>query len=190
MLKSEALRQLRGKMEKDTSLPLREGAHQLVFGEGNPDARLYFLGEAPGRVEDETGRPFAGRAGVLLTGLLEDIGIKREDVYITSVVRYRPPNNRPPTPKEIAAFLPYVDKEIEIISPRLIVPLGRFAMEKFLPTGKISKLHGTLQKVLWNGKQVFVFPSYHPAAGLRSTAVKQALVKDFAKLAVTLEQLH
>src|SRR3989344_827734 len=133
MDKKEALANLREEMENDKSLPLREGATQLVFGEGNPDSEIYCLGEGPGFHEDQQGRPFVGQAGQLLNRTLELIGLKREDVYISNVVRFRPPQNRDPLPEEIAAFQPYVDQEIEIINPIIIVTLGRFSMNKLLP---------------------------------------------------------
>ena len=145
--KQDQLKQLRDRMQQDTSLPLREDATQLVFGEGNPDAKIYFLGEAPGQSEDKQGRPFVGQAGKLLNSLLERIGMQRADVYISNIVRFRPPNNRPPTAAEIAAFLPYVNEEIAIIQPLLIVTLGRFSLAKFLPTDKITQVHGTLHTV-------------------------------------------
>jgi uracil-DNA glycosylase len=187
--KQDKLDRLRERMQADTSLPLREGATHLVFGEGNPDSLLYFLGEAPGQAEDEQGRPFVGRAGKLLTSLLSGTGIKREDVYISNVVRFRPQDNHPPTPAEIAAFLPYVDEEISIIQPLLIVTLGRFAMEKFLPTAKITQVHGTLQTVPWQGRLVHVFPLYHPAAALRNPQMRQALEADFQKIPPVLAEI-
>jgi uracil-DNA glycosylase len=187
--KQDKLNRLRERMQADTGLPLREGATHLVFGEGNPDSLLYFLGEAPGQSEDEQGRPFVGRAGKLLTSLLSSIGIKREDVYISNVVRFRPPNNQPPTSAEIAAFLPYVDEEISIIQPLLIVTLGRFAMEKFLPTAKITQVHGTLQTVPWQGRLVHVFPLYHPAAALRNPQMRQVLEADFQKIPSVLAEI-
>ena len=187
--KRDELNRLRERMEADTGLPLREGATHLVFGEGNPDSQLYFLGEAPGQSEDEQGRPFVGRAGKLLTSLLSGIGVKREDAYISNIVRFRPPNNQPPKPAEIAAFLPYVNEEISIIQPSLIVTLGRFAMEKFLPTAKITQVHGTLQTVPWQGRLVHVFPLYHPAAALRNPQMRQALEADFQKIPSVLAKI-
>ena len=187
--KRDKLNRLRERMEADTGLPLREGATHLVFGEGNPDSQLYFLGEAPGQSEDEQGRPFVGRAGKLLTSLLSGIGVKREDAYISNIVRFRPPNNQPPKPAEIAAFLPYVNEEISIIQPLLIVTLGRFAMEKFLPTAKITQVHGTLQTVPWQGRLVHVFPLYHPAAALRNPQMRQALEADFQKIPSVLAKI-
>jgi len=177
--KRELLNDLKKRMEDDKSLPLRTGATQLVFGEGNPDAQVYFLGEAPGYYEDREGRPFVGQAGKLLDQLIESIGFSRSEVYISNVVRFRPPANRDPEPDEIAAFSAYVDEEIEIINPRIIVTLGRFSMAKFLPDTKISAVHGKVYKVGWNNKKQVVVPMYHPAAALRSTAILVAIKGDF-----------
>ncbi len=180
--KRDRLRRLRERMEADSSLPLRAEATHLVFGEGNPDAVLYLLGEAPGQAEDAQGRPFVGQAGRLLMRLLEHSGLRREEVYLSNLVRYRPPHNRPPTSAEIAAFSPYVDEELSILQPVLIVTLGRFATRKFLPAETLTQAHGTLKTVTWQGKPVHVFPVYHPAAALRSPHIRLALEEDFKKL--------
>lgn len=182
MNKKKKLENLRQEMKMDHSLPLREGAIQLVFGEGSPDADIYFLAEAPGRIEDKTGRPFAGPAGKVLDKALESVGIKRGDVYITSVIRYRPPKNRLPKPEEIAAFAPYVDVEISIIDPKIIVTLGKSAMEKFLPEARISEVHGQIFKIKWYKKDRILIPMYHPAAALRRKDVALAFKKDFRTL--------
>lgn len=182
MSKQKKLLALRKKMECDLTLPLRGGATNLVFGEGNHEASIYFLGEAPGRFEDKLGRPFMGNAGKLLDKLLARIGTKRSDVYISNIVRFRPPNNRQPTPLEIDAFLPYVDSEIEIIQPKLVVTLGRFSMVKFIPEAKISEKHGKLQNVRWHKKLLHILPLYHPAAALRNGRMRAALEEDFMKI--------
>ncbi len=182
MDKKSKLLKLLKEMAADKSLPLREGATQLVFGDGNPDSEIYFLGEAPGYWEDQKGKPFVGLAGKLLNELIESIGNKREDVYISNVVRFRPPENRDPTPEEIAAFAPYVDREIEIINPKIIVTLGRFSMGKFLPEAKISLVHGQIKQVPWKGKAVTVIPMYHPAAALRAGEVMKKIKEDFLKI--------
>lgn len=179
MSKQELLDNLKARMEADKALPLRTGATQLVFGEGNPDTQIYFLGEAPGYYEDREGRPFVGQAGKLLDQLIEGIGFRRGDVYISNVVRFRPPANRDPDPDEIAAFAPYVDEEIKIIDPKVIVTLGRFSMNKFLPDARISSVHGRVFKLDWKGKGRVVMPMYHPAAALRSTAILSAIKGDF-----------
>ncbi|MEK7521295.1 MAG: uracil-DNA glycosylase [Patescibacteria group bacterium] len=182
MDKKVALSELKKEMENDKSLPLRVGATQLVFGEGNPDADLYFLGEGPGFHEDQQGRPFVGQAGKLLERTLESIGLKREDVYISNIVRFRPPENRDPLPEEIKSFQPYVDREIEIINPKVIVTLGRFSMGKFLPGEMISRVHGKPRVVRWKGKDVTIVPMYHPAAALRAGAVMEQFKEDFKRL--------
>lgn len=179
MNKKDELEKLKKEMEEDKNLPLREGATRLVFGEGNPDAEIYFLGEGPGFHEDRLGRPFVGQAGKLLGRLIESIGFKREDVYISNVVRFRPPENRDPSLEEIEAFRPYVDREIEIVNPKLIVTLGRFSMGKFLLGAKISQVHGKSKVVQWQGRTVVVVPMYHPAAALRSLDIMRQIREDF-----------
>ncbi len=190
MNKKEELEKLKKEMGEDKTLPLREGATQLVFGEGNSDSKIYFLGEAPGFHEDRLGRPFVGQAGKLLDFLIETIGLKREDVYISNVVRFRPPENRDPTPEEILAFQPYVDREIEIIDPRLIVTLGRFSLVKFLPGVVISRVHGKPKTVMFRGKNVTVLPMYHPAAALRSLDIMRQLREDFKTIPEALEKIE
>ncbi|MBI3342251.1 uracil-DNA glycosylase [Candidatus Curtissbacteria bacterium] len=175
-------------MEADMKLPLRLGATQLVFGDGNPDTQVYFLGEAPGYYEDKQGNPFVGLAGKLLDKLLEEIGLERPKVYISNVVRFRPPGNRDPEPDEIAAFRPYVDEEIEIIDPKIIVTLGRFSMGKFLPDVKISQVHGKAFKISFQGKPVLVLPMYHPAAALRAGAILEQLREDFKLIRKALDR--
>lgn len=182
MDKKTELAKLKMQIEEDKTLPLREGATQLVFGEGSPESEIYFLGEAPGYWEDQKGRPFVGQAGKLLDELIASIGLKREEVYISNVVRFRPPENRDPTDEEIAAFAPYVDREIAIINPKIIVTLGRFSLGKFLPGEKISKVHGQARKINWQDKEVTVIPMYHPAAALRSAEILKQLKEDFKKI--------
>ena len=179
MTKAEQLAQLKKRMEGDSSLPLRLGATQLVFGEGNPDTKIYFLGEGPGYHEDKLGRPFVGMAGKLLDQTLKEIGLERKNVYISNVVRFRPPENRDPEPQEIAAFQPYVDEEIRIINPEIIVTLGRFSMGKFLLNVKISAVHGKPFFVEFLGKEMLVIPMYHPAAALRRGEVLKDFKEDF-----------
>lgn len=182
MTNKQKLQLLRKHMLKNKKLPLRDSATQLVFGEGNSEAQIYFLGEAPGFYEDQQGRPFVGLAGKLLDKLLDNINLKRADVYISNIVRFRPPNNRDPLPEEIGAFRPYVDKEIEVIAPKIIVTLGRFSMNKFFPDSKISQIHGQAKKINWKGLEITVIPMYHPAAALRSSEVMKKLEADFQKI--------
>lgn len=190
MDKKQKLADLKKRMQEDKTLPLAQGATNLVFGEGDPDTNIYFIGEAPGYFEDILGRPFVGQAGKLLDKLIESIGFQRSDVYISNIVRFRPPANRDPLPEEIAAFQPYVDEEIAIIDPKMIVTLGRFSMNKFLPDVKISRVHGQVRKIDWNGKTVTVIPMYHPAAALRSDEVMQQLKSDFQIIKKVLEDLE
>jgi uracil-DNA glycosylase len=157
---------------------LAKGATQLVFGDGSPDADLVFVGEAPGKSEDEQGLPFVGAAGRFLNEMLESIGMKRPDVYITNIVKYRPPNNRDPYPDEKAAFLPFLKEQLAVIKPKLVVTLGRHSMEVLLPGLKISECHG--QPKRYQG-QVYM-PLFHPAAALYNNSMKQTLIDDFAKI--------
>lgn len=150
-----------------------------VLGEGNPHAKIVFIGEAPGAKEDQLGRPFVGSAGKFLDELLGSIGYKREDVYITNIVKYRPPNNRDPEPEEKAACLPWVQLELAIIRPKVICPLGKHALQEFFPRLSISQVHGMPQKVT---EDCTVFPIYHPAAALHNGNLREALFEDFRKL--------
>ncbi len=170
------LQELIEEMLHDEALPLRES--NLVFGEGNPDCAVMFIGEAPGFYENQLQRPFVGRAGQLLDKLILEVGWKREDVYITNIVKRRPPENRDPLPEEIEAYKPYLARQIEIINPKVIAPLGRFSMNYFLPAAKITRDQG---KVFRMGKRLVV-PLLHPAAALRSTTTLNELKASFQKL--------
>jgi uracil-DNA glycosylase family 4 len=157
---------------------LAKSATHLVFGEGSPNANVIFIGEAPGKNEDLTGRPFVGAAGKFLSELLDGIGLKRDDVYITSILKYRPPNNRDPKPEEKAEFWPYLSAQLEVIQPQLIVTLGRHSTNCFLPDVQISKVHG--QPLTWEGHTLL--PLYHPAAALYNGNMRSVLVDDFAAI--------
>jgi len=183
MSKKESLKELEEELAQDKSLPLQES--NLVFGEGNPASEVMFIGEAPGLVEDQLKRPFVGRAGQLLDKLILMIGWRRQDVYITNIVKRRPPANRDPLPQELEAYAPYLARQIEIINPKLIVTLGRFAMNYFLPGAKISRDQGKLFRV---GKR-FVYPLFHPAAALRDQKALEALTSGFKKLPAVLKKL-
>ncbi len=163
---------------------------KLVPGEGNPDAKIMFIGEAPGKNEDEQGKPFVGAAGKLLGELLNKIGLQREDVFIANVLKCRPPNNRDPLPEEASACLPWLQKQVEIIDPSLIIPLGRHAMERFLPGMKISAVRGKIlrRNVSGLGYRVFM-PTYHPAAVLYHREWLGLLEEDFKKIPKILEYL-
>lgn len=185
--KKYKLEALAAKMSEELIYDLAKSAKKCVPGEGNPNAEILFIGEAPGRDEDESGRPFVGRSGQLLRSNIRRVGYTEDDVFIANVVKHRPPENRDPTPEEIAACAPYLDEQIKIIEPKLIVTVGRFSMGKFFPDQKISGIHGKVFKVAWGGKTYFVFPLYHPAAALRSGAMKAAFEKDFDKLPKVVE---
>jgi DNA polymerase len=163
--------------------PLYAGRTKAVFGAGNADAELMFIGEAPGAEEDRQGIPFVGRAGQLLNRMLEEIGLSREDVFIANVLKSRPPANRDPQPEEIAACWPYLERQIQLIEPRVIATLGNFATKKITgsQTG-ITRVRGTPQVHALAGRPVFVFPLLHPAAALRTPSLVETLRGDFAKL--------
>jgi len=157
-------------------------ATQLVMGYGRADADIVFIGEAPGKKEDEQGRPFVGASGKFLDEMLATVGMSRNDVYITNIVKYRPPNNRDPLTKEKVAFWPYLLRQLEIIQPKLVITLGRHSMEYFLPDTKIGDIHGQPQTVTLNGNNVIVMPLFHPAAALYNGGLRQTLIDDFAKV--------
>lgn len=183
MNKIKELEKLKNKTEMDKGLPFF-GKANLVFGEGDPDAKIVFIGEAPGFHENKHQRPFVGRAGQLLNKLFVDIGWKRENVYITNIVKRRPPKNRDPKPTEIEAYKPYLKHQLAIIQPKIIATLGRFGMNYFLPNAKISLDHGRVSDL----KKCIVYPLYHPAAALRSTKILKELEKDFKKLPALLKK--
>jgi uracil-DNA glycosylase len=170
--------------------PLAETRTKAVFGSGNANADLMFVGEAPGAEEDRQGLPFVGRAGQLLEELLNEIGLTREDVFIANVLKSRPPGNRDPLPAEIEACQPYLWKQIELIEPRVIATLGNFATKLLSgnPTG-ITRVRGTPQVHELGGRTVFLFPLLHPAAALRTPAMKETLSADFAKLPALLTEV-
>ncbi len=151
---------------------------QAVPGEGSQSADIVFIGEGPGFYEDRDGRPFVGPAGMLLDELLASIGLNRPDVYITNMVKCRPPNNRDPLPGEIQACKPYLDKQLEMIGPKVIVTLGRYSFSSFFPGQTISKARGKPRR--WNG--LLVYPMYHPAAALHNPALRSVIEDDFRRL--------
>lgn len=160
-----------------------------VIGEGNHETKIMFVGEAPGAQEDRTGRPFCGAAGKILDELLESVGIKRENIYITNILKDRPPNNRDPKPEEIEACVPYLERQIEIIKPEVICPLGRFAMEFLMEKfglkdqiQGISKIHGKVFKIKTLFQNVTIVPFYHPATATYNPNMKEVLKKDFQVL--------
>jgi DNA polymerase len=176
MDKQAELKALEEEMAANKSLPLQE--YNLVFGEGDPNCAVMFIGEAPGANEDRLKRPFVGRGGQLLDRMIVSIGWKRSDVYITNIVKRRPPDNRDPLPEEIAAYRPYLARQIEIIDPKVIVTLGRFSMNYFLPTAKITRDQG---RGFFVDARI-IFPVLHPAAALRGTTMMQMFEESFKKL--------
>lgn len=183
MITAKNLTELKELLEVNfANLPLVEKKEDIVHGEGDARAEVMLIGEAPGYYEQVQRRPFVGRSGQLLRQTLVNIGLPPESVYISNIVKARPPDNRDPLPEEIEAYRPYLNLEIELINPKLIVTLGRFSMAKFLPDVRVSQVHGRLHKLLWQDKPRFVLPMYHPAAALRSTQLKNTFVSDFDKL--------
>lgn len=165
---------------------LSKSRKDAVPGEGPPRADIMFIGEGPGFHEDQQGRPFVGAAGRFLEELLESVGLKREDVYITNVIKCRPPGNRDPQMDEIEACRPYLERQIELISPKVIVTLGRYSMEMFFAGQKISRIHGQPRRM--SGR--IVVPMYHPAAGLHQPRWKSTIEADFQKLPRLLKELE
>jgi uracil-DNA glycosylase family 4 len=166
-----------------TKCPLHETRTKAVFGAGNANAELMFVGEAPGAEEDRQGLPFVGRAGQLLNQLLEEIGLSREDVFIANVLKSRPPGNRDPQPQEIAACEPYLFEQVRLIEPKVVCTLGNFATKLLTgsPVG-ITKVRGTPQVHDLGSRTVFLLPLLHPAAALRTPAMKETLRSDFATI--------
>ncbi len=184
--KQTQLDEIRQKIIDDQVTPqLAEQATQLVFGDGSAEAEVVFIGEAPGKNEDLLGKPFVGAAGKFLDAMLSMIGFKREQVYITNIVKYRPPDNRDPLPEEKKAFLPYLEAQLKVIQPKVTVTLGRHSLNCFLPDLSISQVHG--QPKRYKGR-VFL-PLFHPAAALYNGNMKQTLIDDFAKIPAVLKAI-
>lgn len=206
-------------LEQKTCPELAKDATQLVFGDGNPDADVVFIGEAPGKNEDLQGLPFVGAAGKFLNEMLEMIGLKRSDIYITNIVKYRPPNNRDPLPEEKAAFLPFLVAQLKVIKPKIVATLGRHSMNCFLPDLSISVVHGQPKRIRvqssearnWNLAEnqepttrtkplssnlqpldltpLVILPLFHPAAALYNGGMRQTLIDDFAKIPTILQKI-
>jgi DNA polymerase len=184
--KQQQLDKLKAKIIADKVTPeLASQATQLVFGEGNPDTRVVFIGEAPGKKEDLEGKPFIGAAGKFLNELLEKINVSRENIYITNIVKYRPPKNRDPLPEEKLAFMPYLEEQLRIIKPKLVITLGRHSLNCFLPKLIISEVHGQIQR--FNGWTLL--PLFHPAAALYNGGLRQTLIDDFVQIPTILNQI-
>lgn len=189
MNKQQLLDQVAGEIAATNGGPFGPGLNP-VPGEGNPNSETLWIGEAPGYHEDKQGRPFVGVSGQLLRKTMAENGFPPETVYITNIVKFRPPENRDPIPQEIEFFRPFLDKQIEIIDPKIIVTVGRFSMYKFLGEGVgISKIHGVPRQVIWNGRKIYIFPMFHSAAALRDGNVMKMFREDFKKLKNFVESL-
>ncbi len=201
MTKQEQIDKIKQQIIDDKVCPkLAAQATQLVFGDGNPDADIVFIGEAPGKNEDLQGKPFVGAAGKFLNEMLEMIGLKREDIYITNIVKYRPPDNRDPLPEEKKAFLPYLQDQLEIIQPKIVVTLGRHSLNCFLPDLQIGQCHGQPKRLKLasrkaaGGKQaitpIVILPLFHPAAALYNGGMRQTLIDDFLRIPEIIELIR
>lgn len=198
------LDQIQNEIKTCQRCDLCKTAIQSVPGVGNPDAKIMIIGEAPGATEDIEGLPFVGRAGKLLDFMLAQINIKRSEIWIGNIIKHRPPQNRDPLPTEITACKPFLTKQIQIINPKLIITLGRFSMNYFLPEAKISTAHGILHTVeldqttstqntqtkIDNIDNYKLFPVYHPAAALRNTNMKTTLLQDFLKIPAIISEIE
>lgn len=180
----EILREVALEVSTCSKCNLCKGRTKAVPGEGNINAKILFIGEGPGFHEDRQGRPFVGPAGQFLDELLASINLKRSDVFITNVVKCRPPNNRDPLPEEIRACSNYLDRQIAAIKPQVIVTLGRYSMAKFFGNEKISTIHGRARKE--NG--VICIAMYHPAAGLHQASLKDVIREDFKKIPLVIAE--
>ena len=176
---------LAAEIGKCTRCPLHQGRTKSVPGEGPQDAEIMFIGEAPGFHEDQQGRPFVGAAGRFLDELLESIGLTRDDVFIANVIKCRPPSNRDPLPDEIKACKPFLDRQIELIQPKLVVTLGRFSMTRAFPKARISRIHGRPRKI----GGVLYYPMYHPAAALHQPSLRSIIKEDMLRIPELLQQV-
>lgn len=178
--KAHAMRALEEEIiAKNITPELASQAQRLVVGDGNLNADIVFIGEAPGKKEDEQGIPFVGAAGKFLNEMLAAVGMERGDVYITNIVKYRPPNNRDPSKLEKEAFTPYLLKQLEIIQPKVVIALGRHSMGFFLPEAVIGNVHGQPHQVKLGTQNLMLIPLYHPSAAMYNGSLKQTLIDDF-----------
>jgi uracil-DNA glycosylase len=184
----EALERIGDEVRACTRCRLHEGRTRAVPGEGDPDTEVVFVGEGPGMNEDRDGRPFVGRAGQLLVRLLGSIGWQREDVFITNVVKCRPPDNRDPQPDEMAACAGFLRRQLEVLDPAVVVTLGRYSMGTFMPGARIGQVHGTTVPAdpETGARDALVFAMYHPAAALRTAAIERESFEDIARVPATL----
>lgn len=159
------------------------------MGDGNLDAEIVFIGEAPGKKEDEQGLPFIGASGRFLNEMLAAAAMERGDVYITNIVKYRPPNNRDPSPEEKAAFSPYLQRQLEVINPKVVITLGRHSLSFFLSKAKIGELHGQAQAIEFGDQKIVLIPLFHPAAALYNGSMRQTLIDDFLTVPKLIQQM-
>jgi DNA polymerase len=191
MNKIQELQNLHEKWKEECKCELKKTATQAVVGVGNAEAEIVFIGEAPGKSEDKTGEPFVGAAGKFLNEMLAEINLKRENIYITNIVKYRPPNNRDPLPEEKSECREWLLGELKIIKPKLIIFLGRHAMNNFFPELQISQAHGKLLIKSFNGIATkYFFPLYHPAAALYDGSMREILLEDFKKIPKVLKEIE
>ena len=191
MARDEELKELHKKWFTKNTCGLKTTATQPVPGDGSADAEIVFIGEAPGKSEDEQGIPFIGAAGKFLAEMLGQIKMKRENIYITNIVKYRPPNNRDPEPSEKEACAPWLYEELNLIAPKLIIFLGRHSMNDFFPELKISEVHGKLiHKKFKHIKTEYFLPLYHPAAALYNGDMRETLKEDFALIPKILRKIE
>lgn len=181
-----ALSELNEQILNCTRCPLHAGRTRAVPGEGPDDPKILFIGEAPGFHEDRSGRPFVGAAGQFLEQMLAGIGFRRDEVFIANVIKCRPPGNRDPQPVEIDACRPYLDKQIELLKPRVVITLGRFSMARYFPGAKISQIHGQPRKI---GETLYI-PMFHPAAALHQPSLRQTVEADMATIPALLAQFE
>jgi len=177
-------------LNKNVCPDLAQTATNLVMGDGNVNAELVFVGEAPGKNEDLRGLPFVGAAGKFLDELLASVSLDRADVYITNIVKYRPPGNRDPLPVEKQAFWPYLIRQLEIINPKIVVTLGRHSMEYFLPGRTITEVHAQPKRVVVGKSKIVILPLYHPAAALYNGSLRSTLMEDFQVIPVVLNKIN
>jgi len=168
--------------------PLYKTATNHVPGHGNSNAEIVFIGEAPGQQEDLQGLPFVGNSGKLLDKLLNTISVPRQDVFICNILKHRPPENRDPLPQEMKVCTPYLKAQLKIIKPKLIITLGRFAMNYFFPEESISRIRGQVRNIIWQELPLTIIPVYHPSAGLRNGAMLKSLQEDFLSIGQYLQK--
>jgi DNA polymerase len=184
MSEMNSLEEVASQVRNCHDCPLSQGRTNAVPGEGPSDARIMFIGEGPGHHEDRLGRPFVGAAGSFLEELLASIGLKRQDVFIANMIKCRPPNNRDPLPAEVAECGKYLDRQIELLAPELVVTLGRFSMAKFIQNETISRARGKLRKI----SGLNVYPVMHPAAALHRQELRKTIESDFLAIPGLLER--